>query len=375
MPAVRQRPTRDYGTGITTTKTGFRVYVRVKGTLYPKRFPKSATATDMKDWRAAKRVEVLTAHKARTDQAPARGSFGADVQTYLAAVKAMPTYVDRARDMAAWTAALPTQRSRDAISSAEVRAVLQDWRLTGKTVENRVTDDKGNIIATSTRQVPLSESACNHRRTALMHFYTVLNGKSGYNPVRDVPKFREPDPEPRGVPFSVLQEVFAAMPETATKARVLVLATTGLPPSTLMRLTPASVNYQAKTLTAPRRRKGKGTKTRTLPLSPDALAAFKLLTRYDGWGPFSKDSLRHSLHRACVTAGVPKLRAYDLRHSFATAAYQASGDIRAVQALLDHSDQKLTDRYALGAFDPRMRSALTALRKVTGRVTGKRKSA
>lgn len=357
--------------GIVRTKTECRAYVRVRGILYTKRFdPDTSTITDMRDWRAATRVEQLRKHKDRAG----KGSFAADVQAYLAAVKAMPTYAEREQHLDHWLAALGPERPRASITSAEVRAVLQQWRLSGKRVTEKATDATGTVSDT-VKQVPLSESACNHRRTALMHFFTVLNGRSGSNPVKDVPKFREPDPEPRGVPFSELQKVFAVMPNSATRARVLVLAFTGLPPSTLMRLEPSAVHYDTATVTVPRRRKGKGTKTRTLPLTKEALQAFRLLTRFDAWGEFSRDALRHSLQRACRKAGIPVIRAYDLRHSFATAVYQQSGDIKAVQALLDHSDQKLTDRYTLGAVDARQRLALAAVRKVTGKVTKSRKSA
>lgn len=346
----------DYGTGITRTETGWRAFIRVRGALYSKRFPDTATLTEVRDWRAALRVDVLRAAKAVPDE-PAPGTFADDIKTYLAAVTSMPTYNERDYHLGLWRDVLGGTRTRASITSADVRAALQAWRLTGKNGK------------------PLSESACNHRRTALMHFYTVLNGRSGANPVRDIPKFRAPDPEARGVPFSELQKIFDALKDTKTKARILVLALTGLPPSTLVRLTADAINYAEKTLTVPRRRKGKGTKTRVLPLTPEAIKAFKLLTRHDAWGHCSRDALRHSLHRACKRAKVKVIRLYDLRHSFGTEAYRASGDIRAVQALLDHSDVKLTERYTLGAVDARMRSALSAMRKVTGRVTRKRKSA
>lgn len=337
--------------GIVTTEFGYRVYVRVKGRLYSKRFPPDTAITTMRDWRAATRTDVLRRHK--TAPPTNEQTFAADVGLYLQAVSAMPTYDWREDDMLRWVKTLGGTRSRHSITSAEIRSALQQWRLMGR--------QDGT---------PLSESACNHRRTALMHFFTVMNGKAGANPVRDIPRFREPDPEPRGVRYAQLRKMFRAMPNSKTKARALVMAHTGLPHSTLMRLEPSAVDYKAKTVTVPRRRKGQGTKTRVLPLTPDAIKAFKMLSKYDGWGPFSRDSLRRSLHRACETAGIPLIRGYDLRHSFGTAVYAASGDIRAVQALLDHSDIALTERYTLGAVDARMRSAL---RKVATPVTRKRK--
>jgi integrase len=96
---------------------------------------------------------------------------------------------------------------------------------------------------------------------------------------------------------------------------------------------------------------------------PEAVAAFRLLHRYDGWGPFSRGSLRKALHLACVTAKVPLIRPYDLRHSFGTAVYEATGDIASAQALLDHSDVKQTRRYTMKAVAGRMRKALNQTRK------------
>lgn len=324
--------------GIRRTPTGWRAYVRVGGQGYWKRFKKHVSLERVKRWRA----EVLTAEEAAQDtwREP---TFAEDVARYLEAIRAMPTYDWREKDLQHWIDAFGRDRARSTIASSDIRAVLQRWRMTGK-------DGK-----------PLSESSCNHRRTALMHLWHVLDGKAAPNPVRDVPRFREPDPQPRGVPFAILQKVIAAMPPSKTRARVMVMATTGLPHATLMRLTEGDLDLRARALTVPRRRKGAGTKTRVLPLSDDAVAAFKELRTWDAWGPFSRDSLKRSLQRACVAAGVPLMRGYDLRHSFGTEAYKRSGDIRAVQALLDHSDAKLTERYTLAAVDGRMRAALDAL--------------
>jgi integrase len=91
------------------------------------------------------------------------------------------------------------------------------------------------------------------------------------------------------------------------------------------------------------------------------------MKKHAAWGPFSRDSLRRSLHRACDSIGVPRIRPYDLRHSIATAVYDLTGDIRAVQSLLDHSDLKMTNRYMQGAVDTRLRAALKTVGKATKR--------
>lgn len=344
--------------GITRTPFGFRASTRVRGQLYAKRFPSTATLLEMQDWRAAMRTDALRHAPERTV-----GTFAGDIDTYLAAVKAMPTWDRREQEIRAWLTVIDGTRARGSITSAEIRTALHQWRLTGRAlVQYQREPGTGKSLRVVTGYGPLSASACNHRRTALMHFFSVLDGKAAVNPVRDVPKFREPDPQPRGVPLDVIRAVLDAMPPSKTKARTLVLAFTGIPPATLVQLTGESVNQEAGTVTVPRRRKGAGTKIRVLPLSPEALDAFQQMAMWEAWGDFSTDALRHSLHVACNKVGVPRLRAYDLRHSFGTAVYQASGDIRAVQALLDHSDVKLTERYTLGAVDARMREALEKLR-------------
>ncbi len=328
--------------GIVRSDTGWRAFVRVRGTLYSKRFPSDTPITTLRDWRAAKRTDVL---RASLHVLPS-GTFANDVDTYLRAVRTMPTYDEREQMMLLWITALGGARTRQSITSAEIRGALQHWRVSGRY------DGQ-----------PLSESACNHRRTALMHFFSVMNGKSGANPVRDVPRFHEPDPEPRGLTYAKLRKVFATMRESATKARLMIIAYTGLPHATIQRLTRADLDLKAKTVTVPRRRKGAGTKTRIVPLTPEAVKAFKMLDRCEGWGHFSRSSLRKSFHLACRTAKVTVIRPYDLRHSFGTAVYEATGDLGAAQALLDHANIKQTQRYTMRAVADRMRKALTQTRK------------
>ena len=103
-----------------------------------------------------------------------------------------------------------------------------------------------------------------------------------------------------------------------TKARLAVIAYTGLPHSLLKSLTREMIDWQGKGVTVPARRKG------------DAL---------DCWGAFSNSSMLKSFHRACVLAKVtPVPRVYDLRHSFATEMYRLTGDPKATAQLLMHSE-------------------------------------
>ena len=67
--------------------------------------------------------------------------------------------------------------------------------------------------------------------------------------------------------------------------------------------------------------------------------------------------------RACKTAKVTGVRPYDLRHSYGTQMYAMTGDPLAVQSLLMHSTQKMTERYTKGAIDQRLRLAVGSFSK------------
>lgn len=370
--------------GLTKTDSGHRAFVRVRGHLYTKRFDADATPTEMQDWRAATRTDALRKAKQAADAAPQPGTFAEDVTTYLGTVTSMPTYAEREYHMRLWVARFGT-RTRDSITSAEIRATLEQWRASGKPITNR----KTNVVI---RWVPLSESACNNRRAALMHFFTVMNGKSGRNPARDVPKYTEPEPEPRGYPYQVIEAILATMRPSATRARLHVITWTGMSPASLKRVREEDVDAAAGKMFRRRRRKGKGTAGKSVPILPQAVAAFRELRTHDGYGDFDARAVNRAWLRAVASFiasmretepdfSLPRFTVKDLRHSFGTRAYEVTGDLRAVGELLDHSTLDLTKRYTLKAVDPRLQHAIDLVTQsfapagVTGTVTDTRKQA
>jgi integrase len=194
-----------------------------------------------------------------------------------------------------------------------------------------------------------------------MHLWTVLDGKHRPNPVRSVPKFRPPAAPPRAISYATIRTILDALRPSATKARLLVLAHTGLPHAQIMQLTPADVDLAARTVTVHGRRKGAGTGSSIRPLSREAVAAFALFAQMNAWGPFSTSSLRTRFRAACVAAKVPPLTPYVLRHSYGTQLLRLTGDLHATQALMGHSDPRQTQRYASGASDARLTAAIQAM--------------
>lgn len=338
---------RKHDKHIQVTPHGYRASIRIRGVLHQQRFRKDTPLITIKKWLLAVEMRYRTPGSRKT------GRFEDDARAYLETVRAMPTFTQRQQHIEEWIAVFGGQR-RDTITSDQITAQLHAWRSQPRTITKR-----GGATVTIT----LSPAAVNKRRTALMHLFSVLDGKAERNPVRDTPKFAEPAPTPRGIPFDVLARVFAAMPDSKSKARLMVMAYTGIPPAQIRQIEPDDVDPVAMTVAVAGRRKGHGTAGRIVPLIPHALEAFALMAREDAWGPFTQPPLARAFARACVAANVSgKLRPYDLRHSFGTEVYRRTGDIRATQILLGHSTERLSHRYTVGAQEARVLAAIEAFR-------------
>lgn len=99
--------------------------------------------------------------------------------------------------------------------------------------------------------------------------------------------------------------------------------------------------------------RGKGDKTRVVPVGDtaygflakrieDARRDGETLTRLTNGGA------RYAIPRHARNAGLSRhVASHDMRSTFATAAWDRSHDLRAVQELLGHADSKTTERYTL----------------------------
>lgn len=329
--------------GIFRTEFGWRAFCRVDGVLYSHRFPATATIQQMQDWRARMRV---THRGAPARRAPG-GLLGPDLDRYLQVVAGMPSWTSRRSDLQAWLEPLGGRdRDRSTIVRAEVAATLVRWQIAGT-----------------------SPHTVNHRLTALHELYRQLDGAEAPDPTRGVKRLREPDTAPRGLPYRVVRAILRKVsrqghakkgedrpPESLARVRLLVLAYTGIPPATLMRMTAPDVDLRKGTAWVPGRRKGAGTPGQVRPLTRQGVAAFRAFAKAHAWGPFSTSTVRRAFRRAValVQAEHPSwrlegVRPYDLRHAFGTAVFRATGDLHVTGGLLGHADARTTRRYASGA--------------------------
>lgn len=378
-------PSRELPTGIAKVfdKSGkwikYRAFVWLsihtpqhpKGRNASKEFPRETPWETMKAWRETQRVDARRTPR-QTPIVPC--GFAADCALYLEAVAAMPSFSDRARQIKEWLTVFGDCNRKIDITPARIRHTRDRWLTVGpKRVQ--ILDAAGKH-AWELRAVPLSASTVNQRLRALENLYTVLDGRRAFNPVREVPEADPPDDTPRAIPRAVVAAILAALPDhgssqvkgykrsedSKTKARLTVMAHTGLSHSQIARIQPADLNMELGTLYLRPRHKGQRSKTgkgQTIPLLPDAITAFRRFAALECWGTFSRHSMRKTFLRACIKLGLPTtLRVYDIRHGFGSRAYELTGDLHATGILLGHRDSRTTKRYTMAAVDPRLQEAM-----------------
>ena len=164
-----------------------------------------------------------------------RGTFAGDVERYLAGRTQMPTYKERAAHLALWCAEFGP-RNRHSIETVEIETVLSRWLEAG-----------------------LQPSTVRNRRTALQALWTGLDGKAAPNPVREALMPVLAQPEARAIPYKTIAKILDAMPnvgqgrlgearedQSKTKARLAVIAYTGLPHALIKKLTPEAIDGERK---------------------------------------------------------------------------------------------------------------------------------
>jgi integrase len=170
---------------------------------------------------------------------------------------------------------------------------------------------------------------------------------------------KAPKPKFDFLTFEEAERLVAAA-EPAWAAMIMVALRTGLRHGELMALRWDDVDVVAGRLVVSRSVwKGKvglpkNGRTREIPLSKDAVAAFKAARHLKGELVFSnadgtffrKGQCKHPLWRACKRAGLRRIGWHVLRHTFASHLVMRGVAMKAVQELMGHSTMEMTLRYA-----------------------------
>lgn len=339
-------------TGIHRDKFGIAVIISVHGK--PKEFRCDEHGTPYSDFT---REQLITKRDARKKTLHARAklkreraiatadTFNADIDRVIAAISSPSHKRNMAGYMRHWAIQFGP-RHRNDLTELEIQ----------------------QHFATIQKQ----PSTLNHIRHALISFYATLNGRTGYNPARVLKKVREHYDDARALAYDTIEQIFAALDPTPTKARLMVMAYTGLPPALIEQITPHDLHLDKKCVYVKPRRKGAGVPGKMLPLSAAGVQAFRLFASLHAYGTFQRKQLQRTFEHGIALSGVTVpagTRPYDLRHSFLTEAYRRSGDLRAVSELAMHATLDQTTRYERAAVSERATKAVAQMPRTAKRGT------
>lgn len=312
--------------GVREFRWGRGAYVKVAGKQIQRTFPPGTDAATINLWKAEMRAKHPT---------PARGTLAADVSAYLRSLGPEP----QVRPDGTLIRHTTTRKRLD------MAYALEPWlRQYGHLPRRSLQYAQIRDVLTELRAVH-GASTVNHIRTGLLSLWRWAEGHSRDCPARQVPPYEEPKPEPRGVDPALLDQVFAVMPESRTKARLLLAWATGARPVEIMAIRPDELDPEADTLFL---RAAKHGHDRRVPLNATGKAAARLFKATNAYGPYSTSSARLVLLRACRAAGldVSGMTPYVLRHTCLTELRKAGADLADVQAIAGHRSAQTTARYA-----------------------------
>lgn len=321
-----------------------------------KRFPHGTSLVEIKHWRNKEKVRLDAL--ARRKKKAGRGILRVDVRTHAKA------HVRRVSDLDPWVA-LYGDEARHQLTLEHVKAAVATWRTKGRVV--------GKDAAGEEIWRPYAEWSIRHFVNALRQLYHGLDGDDAPTPVDGLRLGKPPQTTPVFVAPNVIQDVARrilaldkehpghqqraahrrALPQT--RARFMVLATTGARPSELARAQPGDVDLEHELWSI---RTAKGGIGRVLRLNtPEMRAAWKAFLAADAWGEYDRSRHAKRLRRAGWPAGV---RPYALRGTWGMELSRRGADLADVQPLMGHADIKTTRTYYVPAEDSRLAKATRA---------------
>ena len=196
------------------------------------------------------------------------------------------------------------------------------------------------------------------RRLAALRAYfrfLLLEGVREDDPTAGVEQPQRQAALPRYLTEEEIKNLFAHTQTIAERAGLEILYCTGMRISEMLELGASAIPTGAESMTV----KGKGAKSRIVPLSGSVHAAVRelraaapagakyLFSDRSGRGHIPRQSFCRTLKRIATRAGIHPSRVspHVLRHSFATHLLQNGANIRVIQMLLGHEDIHTTEVY------------------------------
>ncbi len=167
-----------------------------------------------------------------------------------------------------------------------------------------------------------------------------------------------PEQKFRFLSFAEADRLIASADAGLWRAMITVALRTGMRRGELFALRWGDVDFERGRITIARAivRESEGPtkngKSRTVPLTDDAIAALRSvrgtvdLVFHEAGQPLRRSNAKHPLWRACRKAKVEPLAWHALRHTFASHLAMRGVPMRAIMELLGHSSMTMTLRYA-----------------------------
>lgn len=333
--------------GIAVDGTGFSVRVKVGDDSRERRFPPTVDLPYLRAQRAQLEAEIREEQQHRQSIPARRGTFPADVRAYLKRIKShlqTGTYKSRRSELTAWTDAIG-DTPRHALRRADLERIIRGWgdSILPKTLQNRV-------------------------RT-FRHLYRTLDGPHAKTPADGIKLPAVVRTRPRPIERRALRRVVAnlirherngRLRDAKTRARFLVLITTGQRPSQMRRTKPGDVQLEQRIWWVPA---GKGGNAVPLYLNDDMLAAWKLFVTAKAWGDFDGSSFVKTLRRCGWPAD---LRVYAARHAVGMDLSEKGVDLGDIQAFLGHRWIQTTRDFYVPMLLSRIKAASESLNDRVG---------
>jgi integrase len=260
------------------------------------------------------------------------------------------------RHLAHWCAYRPApdgptfgERARDSLKTRELAVALAYFETHG--------------LVKGTR---LAANSINKMRQALARCIDYCNEEEGRddapNPARRLEGRQEPKGQAKGLTYLVAEAILAKLPQETTvqrqmAARLRLMVYTGLRPEEIRDIDPKlDWHRDHQELFVHTAKNGSD---RTLPLLPEATQALEDLARLDAWGFYHNGTACRLWRQAKKDAGYQGLEAtpYSLRHTYGTAHYRVTGDLKATKEAMGHKTLRMTEVYVEAAVQPAVAAA------------------
>jgi integrase len=296
-----------------------------------KRFPPDTPIDTLKTWRRRQAEQADQLHPKA-----AASSFARDVVRFLRNRRSITSFKSDRSHLRVWAHRF-RYRSRWHVTADDIRAAVGDWQADGY----------------SPREI-------RHRVKLLEQLYRTLGGRRAPTPCDEVVLPKVPKTRPIAVSDTLVRDValelrkhelLGLLRDAKTRARYLVLATTGQRPAQVRRAQPMDVDLERRVWHV---RPAKGDNGGIVYLNDDMHAAWSLFVAAKAWGTYDSRSFVKVLHRCGWPKGV---RPYNLRHTVGLTLSELGVDLGDIQAHMGHTSPATTRAFYVPAILSRLKAA------------------